>query len=100
MTILQSLISFFVVPILQIFWFLIIAQVILSWLVQFDVVNMRNAFVAQIYSFLVKITEPVLRPVRRFMPSFPGIDLAPLALLLFIPWLTWLIGTKFYAFLG
>lgn len=100
MSILQSLISFFVVPILNLFWFLIIIRVILSWLVSFDVVNMRNAFVAQIYSFLLAITEPVLRPIRRFIPSFQGVDLSPLFLLFFIPWLTWLFQAKIYPLLG
>jgi YggT family protein len=70
---------------------LLIAQVILSWLVAFNVVNTRNAFVSAVGRFLYQITEPALRPIRRIIPSFGGIDLSPLVLALLLGFLRILI---------
>ena len=64
-------------------WILII-QAILSWLVAFNVVNARNQVVAMIWRFTHALTEPVLKPIRRFLPSFNGLDLSPLVLILLI----------------
>jgi YggT family protein len=63
---------------------LLIAQVILSWLVAFNVVNTRHPFVNTVGRFLYQITEPALRPIRRVIPSFGGIDISPLALALLL----------------
>ena len=63
---------------------LLIAQVILSWLVAFNVVNTRHPFVNTVGRFLHQITEPALRPIRRVIPSFGGIDISPLALALLL----------------
>jgi len=70
--------------IIQIFIYLLIANAILSWLVAFNVINTRNQFVASIGQFLYKITEPVLRPIRRIIPSFGGIDVSPIVLILLL----------------
>ena len=64
-------------------WILII-QAILSWLVAFNVVNARNQVVGMIWRFTHALTEPVLKPIRRFLPSFNGLDLSPLVLILLI----------------
>ena len=64
-------------------WFLII-WVIMSWLVQFDVINTRNQFVAMIWQFLYRITEPVLGPIRRLMPNLGPIDISPIVLILLL----------------
>ena len=64
-------------------WILIVSAVF-SWLVAFNVVNMRNQFVATIGDFLYRITEPVLAPIRNFMPNLGGIDLSPVVLILLI----------------
>ena len=61
---------------------LLIAQVILSWLVQFNVVNTRNRAVFLIGDFLYRVTEPMLRPIRSVLPSLGGIDLSPMILIL------------------
>lgn len=68
--------------IISIIIWLLIAQVILSWLVAFNVINTRNQFVWTIGDFLHRITEPMLRPIRNLLPSFGGIDLSPLVLIL------------------
>jgi YggT family protein len=69
---------------LQFFVYLLIAQAIMSWLLAFNVVNYRNQFVRMVWEFLARITEPLLRPIRRFLPSFGGIDLSPLVLIMII----------------
>ena len=70
--------------VLQLYVWLIVASAVLSWLVAFNVVNSRNQFVATVGDFLYRITEPVLAPIRSFMPSLGGIDLSPVALILII----------------
>ena len=68
--------------VLGIYIMLVFAQVILSWLVSFNVVNTRNRFVYLVGDFLYRVTDPALRPIRRLLPSFGGIDLSPVVLLL------------------
>jgi YggT family protein len=62
-------------------WAIIIAAVF-TWLVHFGVVNTRNQVVAMLGEFFWRITEPALRPVRRFVPTFGGIDISPVILIL------------------
>jgi YggT family protein len=64
-------------------WLLVI-QAILSWLLAFNVVNRANAFVRTVWSFTHAVSEPLLRPIRRHIPSFNGLDLSPLILILLI----------------
>ncbi|MBE1285162.1 MAG: YggT family protein [Rhodobacteraceae bacterium] len=68
--------------ILDVVWFFIIAHVIMSWLINFQVLNLRQQFVAQIWYGLNRILEPLYAPVRRILPPMSGIDLAPLAVLI------------------
>jgi len=70
--------------ILDVLWFLILVQVILSWLVNFQVLSLRQPLVAQIWDGLNRLLEPLYRPIRRLLPDLGGIDLAPLVLLLAI----------------
>ena len=70
--------------VLQIYVWLLIASAILSWLIAFNVVNTRNQVVSTIADFLWRITEPVLRPIRSFMPNLGGIDISPVILILII----------------
>ncbi len=67
---------------LDIYWWLIIASAIFSWLYAFNVVNPRNQFVGSIGNFLYRVTEPVLRPIRKVLPDLGGIDISPIILLL------------------
>jgi len=100
MTIAQSLIVFFILPALNIFLWLVIARVILSWLVSFNIVNLRNPLMRQIYNMINKVTEPVMAPLRRLIPPIGGLDLSPILILFIIQWLSWLIGTRVFALLG
>jgi len=62
----------------------LIVGAILSWLVAFNVVNTRNRAVYMIGDFCYRITEPGLRPIRRFLPSLGGIDISPIILILLL----------------
>ncbi len=82
-TILVPLI-FVVSKALDLYLWCIIISAILSWLVAFNVVNLSNKFVYSVGDFLYRITEPALRPIRRFMPNLGGIDISPVLLILAI----------------
>ncbi len=71
-----------IVQLIGIYKWILIASVILSWLVAFNAVNTRNRFVAIAGDFLFRVTEPLLRPIRRVIPVVGGIDLSPLILFL------------------
>ena len=73
-----------VLIVLDLYVWLLIAAAILSWLIAFNVVNTRNPFVAGVAEFLYRITEPVLRPIRNFLPNLGGIDISPIILFLII----------------
>jgi YggT family protein len=76
---------------LQIYVWLLIAAAVLSWLIAFNVVNMRNQFVATLADFLYRITEPALRPIRTRLPNMGGIDISPVILILIIIFLRYVI---------
>jgi len=63
-----------------VFW-IIIVQVILSWLINFDVINLRQPLVWQVWQGINRLTEPVYRPIRRMLPDLGGIDLSPMIVL-------------------
>lgn len=69
---------------LDLYIWVVIASAILSWLVAFNVVNSRNQVVATIGQALYNLTEPVLRPIRRFMPNLGGLDISAIVLILMI----------------
>ena len=68
--------------ILDVVWFFVIAHVIMSWLINFQVLNLHQQFVAQIWYGLNRILEPLYGPIRRILPNMGGIDLTPLVVLL------------------
>lgn len=70
--------------ILDVVWFLVIIQVILSWLVQFEVLNLRQPLVFQIWSGLNRALEPLYRPIRNILPNMGGMDLSPIVLIVVI----------------
>lgn len=67
---------------LDIYWWILIGSAVFSWLYAFNVVNPRNQVVGTIGTFLYKATEPVLRPIRSFLPDLGGIDVSPIIVLL------------------
>jgi YggT family protein len=62
----------------------IIISAVLSWLVAFDVINLRNRFVYNVAHFLDAVTRPVLRPVQKIIPPLGGVDISPIVVLLLI----------------
>ena len=74
------------IAVIRFYTWLVIAAAIMSWLVAFGVVNTYNRLVHTLNDFLFRITEPALRPLRRFIPSLGGVDITPVVLI-FILWL-------------
>lgn len=68
--------------VINIYTWVVIASAIMSWLVAFGVVNVRNQFIRVIVDLLYRLTEPVLRPIRRVLPNLGGVDISPVILLL------------------
>jgi YggT family protein len=69
---------------LELYWYVILASVIVSWLVAFGVINTYNSTVRTIIDVIYRLTEPALRPLRRVLPDFGTVDLSPIALWLII----------------
>jgi YggT family protein len=76
---------------LQLYIYLLVAAAVLSWLIAFNVVNMRNQFVATIADFLYRVTEPALRPIRNSLPNLGGIDISPVILIFIIIFIRYVI---------
>jgi YggT family protein len=74
----------FISYLLTLYIYIIIAYAVMSWLIAFNVVNTRNQFVRTVLDFLYRITEPVLRPIRRVLPDLGGIDISPIVVWLII----------------
>jgi len=86
---------------LDIIIWLVIAYAIMSWLIGFQVINLRNPFVARVSGFLDAIVTPLLSPFRRILPSMAGLDFSPVILLIVVigvqrylipPFFMWLHG--------
>ena len=84
--------------ILDVAQFVIIAHIIVSWLVTFQVLNLRQPLVAQIWDGLNRILEPLYSRVRQVIPIMGGIDLAPLVVLIGVYALRIVIANNLYAF--
>jgi len=69
---------------LDIYWWILIASAVFSWLYAFNVVNPRNQFVGSVGNALFRVTEPVLAPIRRILPDLGGIDISPIVVLLIL----------------
>jgi YggT family protein len=69
---------------LDIIWWIIVVQAVMSWLIAFNVINTYNDTVRTIWLALQRMTEPLYRPIRRIMPDFGALDLSPLVVLLII----------------
>ncbi|MGA7384131.1 MAG: YggT family protein [Methylocella sp.] len=82
--------------VLQLYTYVIIAAVILSWLVAFNVVNRWNDVVRSIWNLVTALTEPLLRPIRGTVPNLGGIDISPMILLLLVFLLQRIIAEYIY----
>src|SRR5471032_803828 len=79
-----SFLLFIIDGLLQLLVIAIIISAILSWLVAFDVINLRNPFVYNVARFLDAVTRPILRPVQKIIPAIGGVDISPIIVLLII----------------
>ena len=70
--------------ILKLYSYVVIANVVISWLVAFNVLNTGNRFVYLVLDFTYKLTEPILMWIRRFLPNLGAFDISPIVLLLLI----------------
>lgn len=68
--------------VLGLVWLVVIVNAVMSWLVAFDVINLRNKFVATVYDTSDRLTGPLLAPIRRVIPNLGGVDLSPIVLLI------------------
>ena len=73
-----------VYELLNIYKYIVIVNVIISWLVAFNVLNTHNRFVYSILELSYKLTEPMLNKIRRFLPNLGSLDISPIILLLLI----------------
>jgi YggT family protein len=73
-----------IATVISLYIYVLIASAILSWLIAFNVVNTHNRFVYTVSDFLYRITEPALRPIRRFVPLLGGVDISPVVLILLL----------------
>ena len=81
---------------LQLYWWVLLIMIIMSWLISFNVINTRNQFVEAVWRVLNQLTDPVLRPIRRMLPNFSGLDLSPLVAFLLIFFIQSIIGYYIY----
>ncbi|KRW96591.1 YggT family protein [Paracoccus sp. MKU1] len=70
--------------ILDVVWFVMIAHIIMSWLINFQVLNLRQPLIWQVWSGLNRLLEPIYAPVRSILPNTGGLDLAPLVVFIII----------------
>ncbi|MFN3293325.1 MAG: YggT family protein [Gemmobacter sp.] len=84
--------------ILQLLQFIIIAHVIMSWLINFQVLNLRQPLVAQIWNGLERLLDPIYSRIRSVLPNMAGLDLAPLVALLAVFALRIVVTNNLYAF--
>jgi len=87
MSLAQSIIVYFVSPVISFLIFLIFIEVVFSWLVSFNVVNLKNPTVRQIYEIVNKFTKPILDPIRKVIPGVGGLDFSPIIAILGLSWL-------------
>ena len=77
-------IFYLVLQLLKLYSYVVIANVIISWLIAFNVLNTQNRFVYAVLDFTYRLTEPLLWRIRRFLPNLGAFDISPIILLLLI----------------
>lgn len=78
--------------ILDLYWWIVLAMIIMSWLISFNVINTRNQFVAGLWRIVNQITDPILKPIRRIIPPLGGLDLSPIVVFVIIFFLQGFVG--------
>jgi YggT family protein len=78
--------------VLNLYFYVILASVIVSWLIAFNIINGSNPYVRQIVYAIRQLTEPLLGPIRRMLPDLGGIDISPIILLLGLQFVQYLVA--------
>lgn len=81
---------------LDIFFWIIIAQVVISWLIAFDVINVKNQQAQNLIALIHKITDPIYKPLRKYIPAIAGIDISPIIIIIAINLLKGGIASVFF----
>ena len=77
-------IFYLALQILKLYSYVVIANVIISWLISFNILNTQNRFVYSILELTYRLTDPILNKIRRFLPNLGALDISPVILLLLI----------------
>tara|TARA_B100000686_G_scaffold261873_1_gene274992 strand:- start:1014 stop:1313 length:300 start_codon:yes stop_codon:yes gene_type:complete len=77
----------------------VILGAVFSWLIAFNIVNINNRFVYTLVDFLNRLTEPFLRPIRRFLPDLGGVDISPIILILLLYTIQIFVNDKYRTFI-
>jgi len=77
-------IFYLVLQILKLYSYVVIANVVISWLIAFNILNTQNRFVYSILEFTYKLTDPILNRIRRILPNLGAFDISPIILLILI----------------
>ena len=77
-------IFYLALQILKLYSYVVITNVVISWLVAFNILNTQNRFVYSILEFSYRLTDPILNKIRRFLPNLGSLDISPIILLLLI----------------
>ena len=77
-------IFYLVLQILKLYSYVVIANVLISWLIAFNILNTQNRFVYSILELTYKLTDPILNRIRQFLPNLGSLDISPIILLLLI----------------
>lgn len=97
----QAIIAYFIVPVLDILVIVLVVNIVLSWLIAFNIVNARNQFVAAIWRLSSSLLDPFLNPIRRVLPNLGGLDLSPIVFFLVVQFVrNWLLLDQIYPMLG
>jgi len=100
MTLMQSLIVYLLAPLLGLLFWIFVAYMIFSWLIAFNIVNLRNPAMAQIYGVIRRICDPILDPIRKIIPPIGGLDMAFLVVVLGLSWIRGYVVPMLYNGLG
>lgn len=86
MSLIDSIIIYFISPVISVLLIILFVYMIFSWLIAFNVINLRNPAMAMIYNLVSSIVEPILTPLRRIIPPLGGFDMAFLVLAMGLYW--------------
>jgi YggT family protein len=88
-------IYYLVLQILKLYYYVVLANVVISWLIAFNILNTQNRFVYSILEMTYRLTDPILNRIRRFLPNLGSLDISPVVLLVLI----WFIEMCMYLYI-